>query len=313
MKIKKLLTFIIAVLMSVSAFSLVACGGKDKGDNDNGLKYTENANNTYSVSGYEGESTVVVIPESKDGKAVTKISANAFAEMGITEITIPSSIIEIGNGAFGSCSKLTKVNYGGTVDNWAVITFSNEDANPIRYSKNLTIGGNLVTSITFTTATEVKDYAFMDYTPLTTLNLGESVVNVGISAFDGCSKLYDLTFGSNVEYLAFRAFCNCSSLTSVEFNAGIKMLDNESFRYCTKLESVFIPASLTVINKASFNYDGQLRSAIFEVTEGWFVSANESASFGEEIDPELLADPLEAAALLSVKTYNRDYFWKRAE
>ena len=28
----------------------------------------------------------------------------------------------------------------------------------------------------------------------------------------------------------------------------------------------------------------------------------------EEIDPELLADPLEAAELLSVKTYNRDSF-----
>ncbi len=313
MKIKRIFAFIIAITLSLTAFSMIACGGGEKGDNDNGLKYTENSNGTYSVSGYEGEESVVVIPKNKDGKEVTKISNNAFAEKVITEITIPSSIIEIGNGAFASCSKLTKVNYGGTIDSWAGITFSNEEANPIKYSKNLTIGGNLVTTITFTTATEVKDFAFMDYTPLTTLDLGESVVNVGISAFDGCSKLNDLTFGSKVEYLAFRAFGNCSSLIDVQFNAGIKKLDNECFRYCTKLQSVYIPASLTVINKAAFNYDGQLSNAIFEVTEGWFVSANESATFGEEIDPELLADPLEAAQLLSVKTYNRDSFWKRAE
>ena len=98
----------------VFSFGLVACGGGDEGKDD-GLRYTELSNGTYSVSGYEGEDTVVVIPEIKDGKAVTKISKEAFAGKQITEVTIPSSIIEIGSNAFVSCSKITKVTYLGTI------------------------------------------------------------------------------------------------------------------------------------------------------------------------------------------------------
>lgn len=47
---KRILSLIFAVILS---FGLVACGGGD-GGKDDGLRYTELSNGTYSVSGYEG-------------------------------------------------------------------------------------------------------------------------------------------------------------------------------------------------------------------------------------------------------------------
>ena len=182
---KKFLSLIFAVILS---FGLVACGGGGDGKDD-GLRYTELSNGTYSVSGYEGEDTIVVIPESKDGKSVTKIEKEAFSGAQITEITIPASIIEIGIDAFVSCSRITKVTYLGTIDNWAEIKFGSADSNPISISKNLVIGGSKVTTVNLTTATLVSDYAFSSYTPLTSVDIGDNVVTVGSCAFESCGML----------------------------------------------------------------------------------------------------------------------------
>lgn len=306
---KRILSLIFAIVLS---FGLIACGGGDEGKDD-GLRYTELSNGTYSVSDYEGKDTVVVIPESKDGKPVTKISANAFAEMGITEITIPASIIEIGIDAFDSCSKITKVTYLGTIDNWAEIKFGSEKSNPITISKNLVIGGNKVTTIALTTATLVSDYAFSSYTPLTSVDIGDNVVTVGASAFDGCSMLSNLTLGDKVERFEYRSFGNCDSLTEVIFTNSVKTLCAESFRDCDNLQSIFIPASVEVIEKAAFNYDSSLVSAVFEITEGWYVSTSENAVTGTYIDPEVMEDAREVAELLSVKMYDDAHYWRRAE
>ncbi len=309
MKIKKFFSLILALTLSLFAFSLVACGGGDNGD-ETALKFTEQSG-AYAVSGYEGEVTSVVIPETYQGKAVTKILAKAFEGTEIEEITIPKSITEMGSDAFFSCQKLKKVTFTGTIDQWAEIKFVNEHANPISASKKLIINGSEVTTANFTTATKIGDYAFCNYTPLTSVDLGDNVVTVGVSAFDGCSKIANLTLGDKVERFEYRAFGTCSSLTSVVFTDSVTTLCAESFRDCGSLQSIYIPASVTLIEKAAFNYDSALKSAVFEVTEGWFVTQNEVAAFGEEIDPEVMADDEEVAELLSVRLYDDSYYWKR--
>ena len=231
----------------------------------------------------------------------------------ITEITIPSTIVEIGFGAFASCSKITKVTYLGTIDNWAEIKFGSAESNPISVSKNLVIGGSKVTTIALTTATLVSDYAFSSYTPLTSVDIGDNVVTVGKSAFDGCSMLSNLTLGDKVERFEYRSFGNCDSLTEVIFTNSVKTLCAESFRDCDNLQSIYIPASVEVIEKAAFNYDSSLVSAVFEVTEGWYVSTGENAATGINIDPEVMEDTKEVAELLSIKMYDDSHYWRRAE
>jgi hypothetical protein len=208
--------------------------------------------------------------------------------------------------------KIHFIHYNNNDDNWAEIKFGSEKSNPITISKNLVIGGNKVTTIALTTATLVSDYAFSSYTPLTSVDIGDNVVTIGKSAFDGCSMLSNLTLGDKVERFEYRSFGNCDSLTEVIFTNNVKTLCAESFRDCDNLQSIYIPASVEVIEKAAFNYDSSLVSAVFEVTEGWYVSTGENAVTGINIDPEVMEDAKEVAELLSVKMYDDSHYWRRA-
>lgn len=64
----------------------------------------------YSVVGYEGSDTEVIVPSKYKGKPVTSIGKQAFEGCsGLTSIRIPNSVISIGEFAFRGCSGLTSV------------------------------------------------------------------------------------------------------------------------------------------------------------------------------------------------------------
>lgn len=60
--------------------------------------------------------TNIVVPSS-----VTKITSDAFSDFLLKEITIPSTVVSIGDGAFGMCDSLTKINFIGTKAQWKAI------------------------------------------------------------------------------------------------------------------------------------------------------------------------------------------------
>ncbi len=71
--------------------------------------YTDNADGTVSVTGYNGAVMDVVIPETLDNKKVTIIGERTFYGIDITSVNIPATVTSIGNSAFEYCVKLSKV------------------------------------------------------------------------------------------------------------------------------------------------------------------------------------------------------------
>jgi hypothetical protein len=132
------------------------------------------------------------------------------------EVTIPSNVTSIGDGAFAGTS----------------ITYVNITPN-VR-----SIGSN----------------AFSACYTLTNLNIAEGVTSIGTSAFGNCESLRYITIPSSVTNLGSHIFRLCPKLESVTFALPSKVtkIPNSMFSGCPQLRSVNIPPSVTVIDDWAF-------------------------------------------------------------
>lgn len=188
----------------------------------------EREGDTYTVTDV-GEETVVVIPSTYEGLPVTKIQGaygtGAFARKAITEITIPDSIMEIGQNTFNNCSDLVTVNIG---ENSALTT----------------IGNN----------------AFSGNASLTSIYLPSGVTSIGNSAFNNCGALETITVAeSNTAYTS-----NGNALIERATNTlirgtnntvipdGVAIIAQAAFRRST-IAQINIPSSVIEIGDYAFD------------------------------------------------------------
>ena len=149
----------------------------------------EKTENGYSVTGYEGAPTVVVIPETYEGLPVTSIGAGAFYNCsGLTSVTIPDSVTSIGDYAFVYCDGLTSVTIGDSVTSIGESAF--EDCS------------GLTSVVIPDSVTSIGDHAFRYCTGLTSVTIGDSVTSIGDPVFDGCYKLVEVYNKSSLNIVA---------------------------------------------------------------------------------------------------------------
>ena len=134
----------------------------------------------------------------------------------LTDIIIPYSVTNMGDEGFYGCSSLISVNYLGTIDGWAQISFNQiSSANPLSYAKNLYINNELVTEANITTATKINTFAFYNCESLISISIGNGVTSIGNFAFTDCSSLISITIPDSVMIIGKSAFSGCSSLESI--------------------------------------------------------------------------------------------------
>ena len=129
----------------------------------------------------KGISGALDIPSVLGGKPVAEIADRAFAEIGgITGITVPTSVLRIGEAAFKGC----------------------KDIKTLNLQKGLQ---------------KIAESAFEDCELLETLGIPGSVLEIGKAAFKGCKKIRSLTFRDGLKTIAESAFQNCELLEKVGF------------------------------------------------------------------------------------------------
>ena len=223
------------------------------------------ANNgtTYTVTGYEGKDTVIVIPGSVDGIPVTAIAQNAFkGKQRITSITVPDSVTTIGTYAFSGCISLTELNLGNGVK-----TISGYMAYECTKLQSIVIPDS-VTSIGYD--------AFQYCSSLVSVDIPNSVTSIGSNAFAYCSSLVSVTIPDSVTTIDSCAFRDCSNLTSVVIPDSVTSIGSQAFYYCSNLTSVVIGDSVTSIGSQAFYYCSNLASVVI----GDSVTSVGSSAFG---------------------------------
>ena len=82
----------------------------------NDLKYTILDDGTAKITGYRGNVSILTIPDTIDGYAVTKIGEWAFSYcLRLENVIIPNSVTIINKGAFSNCKILKSVTIPDTV------------------------------------------------------------------------------------------------------------------------------------------------------------------------------------------------------
>jgi len=88
------------------------------------FSYTTN-NGTITVTRYTGSGGAVSIPAVINGLPVTGIGNSAFFDKGLTAVTIPDSVTNIGGYAFYGCASLTNVTIGNGITSIGEAAFEN--------------------------------------------------------------------------------------------------------------------------------------------------------------------------------------------
>ena len=295
-------------LMNIVIPDSVAEIGSDAFSDCNALIYNEYGNGCYLGN---DKNNCVVFVKSKS-KNITSCSINEKCKIigydafsgcsGLTSITIPDSITYIGSSAFSECSKLTSVYYTGTIDQWVQIDFNSFQATPLYYAKNLYINNGLVTEANITAATKINNYAFCNYSNLTSVTIGNNVTSIGSSAFEGCSGLTSIkipdsvtsidnyafrsctglagiTIPDSVTSIGKKAFYNCSSLTNVTIGNSVTSIDDYAFQDCTGLTSITIPDSVTSIGNGAFSGCNSLTSVVWNAANCTKAGSNDYLNY----------------------------------
>jgi len=234
-----------------------------------GLVLRENSS-YYSVTGYTGTATKVVIPRSYKGKEVTSIGEEAFHDCTrLKSVTIPNSVTSIGDSAFGSCDSLTSVTIGNSVTSIGDSAFSFcTSLTSITIPDGVTSIGNhafyyctSLTSITIPdSVTSIGEWAFLDCTSLTSITIPEGVTSIGTWAFSECKSLTSITIPDSVTSIGNGAFRGCKSLASITIPDSVTSIGNYAFYGCSSFTSVTIPKGVTSIGSSAFAYCSSLTS-----------------------------------------------------
>lgn len=250
--------------LDITATSITAYTGSKGTINTNNNMYPANQVPQYAffnLAEYIGKTSLVSV---KLPLTITSIGQNSFINCNrINELTIPNTVLSIGDYAFQYCSSLTDI---------------------VLPTSLTTIGSNLfyncsqLQAISIpATVTSIGDYAFGECASLDSVKLSTGLTTLGSGVFYLCSSLRGITIPNTVTSISDYAFWSCASMRYAILPDSLKSLSPFMFEGCTKLESVKIPPALTSIGHTVFTSCSSLKSVVIPKT---VTSIDYSAFYG---------------------------------
>ncbi len=209
----------------------------------------------YYPSGRKDEN--LTLPE-----GVKTILDYAFYGMGyIKNLTLPTTLTDIGVGAFRDCKNLESVTILGSTKIGDYAFAGCTRLSDLQLSDSVSAIGEFA----------FQDGGFVE------LVIPDSVTSMGMWAFSSCYYLEKVTIGSGLKNIPEGAFIYCGSyLNTVIISDGVETIGENAFAYCYDLEYLSIADSVKSIGKNAFMECASLTTVVMgegllEIGEGAFV------------------------------------------
>ena len=152
-----------------------------------------------------------------DFQAISSDGNDEIIKSSLTSITLPNSLLVIGNSVFRGCSGLTSI----------------------------TIPSNVM---------HICNFAF-DKAGLTSITIPSSVISIGTYAFAYCYKLRSVTLNNGLKLIDFKAFADCTSLSSITIPSSVEFIGGYAFSGCSSLEKIIFQSSTPPLLDNNQYYD----------------------------------------------------------
>ena len=190
----------------------------------------------------------------------------------VDSVTIPDSVIRIGEGAFNGCHLLKDIKLPKNDIQFGRWVFANcESLVSVVLPDNM----KTIESCTFShcssltdvifpkSLTCIGDRAFEYCTALKKIKIPDSVANIEWGAFQDCSSLTSVEVPNSLKTIGGSTFSRCSSLETVKPLSSVNRIGSGAFRNCTALTDIGMLSSLEYIDDSAFEYCSSLANISF--------------------------------------------------
>ena len=234
-----------------------------------------------TITGFQGGTASLVIPETLDGYKVRAIGNGVFrGKTRLRTVVISDGIESIGDSAFENCTNLRLIDFPDSVTSIGKYAFANTGLTQLTLPPKLRYIG---TSILWNTAgvteltipktvdstghegrwvdTEPYGHIWSEVGPLslsfiTKLSFEEGMSTVPAHIAQKAPYLTDVTMPNSVTKIDAEAFENCVALKTIPLSAGLTEIGNSVFSECTAMTEINLPESLNTLGNYVFQHCG---------------------------------------------------------
>ena len=208
---------------------------------------------TGAITNSDWEVVIVNIPEQIEGIDVTSIveeshpfsvghaNTSFYARISLASLTLPKTLLSIGDRAFSGCTSLAKVDMS---------------ENLLFIGKETFDGCSQLSSITLPdTLLSMGERAFRGCTALQSVKLPANLTSTSQANFENCTSLRNIELPESITSISNYSFNN-TGLTSVVIPDNCASIGTEAFARCEGLEQVTIPKATVSISDTAFKDSG---------------------------------------------------------